>query len=319
MLSHFKFETTANKAAEALSTNIKGKTVLITGATIGGLGFETARAISHHSPKLLILAGRNSKNNDDAKAALLKESPDVEVRTLLLDLGSFAKVREAAEVVRGWDEGLVVDVLVNNAAIKYNKTVDGIEDKFATNHLGVFLFTNLILDRMIKAGAGARIIVLSSRGHQRSEIRWDNWNWSDGKTYDAPQAYGQSKTANILFAVFLALKLISKGILAYSVHPGGIATNLGRQLPVEELRKMGVLNKDDKPIDTAYLRWKSIPQGASRTVVAAFDPSIVDRSGAYLQDGHIDDEAVAAYASDMGNAEKLWKVSEELVGQEFSL
>jgi NAD(P)-dependent dehydrogenase (short-subunit alcohol dehydrogenase family) len=142
----------------------------------------------------------------------------------------------------------------------FKKTVDGIEDKFAVNHLGVFLFTNLILDRVIKAGKGARIVVLSSRGHQRSPIRWDDWGWSvsfhsisacllfilftytyqDGKSYDAPSAYGQSKTANVLFAVSLADKLKSKGVLAYSVHPGGIMTNLGRNTSLEWLRSAGL-------------------------------------------------------------------------------
>lgn len=85
--------------------------------TIGGLGFETARALSHHEPKLLILAGRSAKNNDEAKNAILKESPNVNIKTLVLDLGSFEKIREAAKEVEGWDDSIVIDVLINNAAV----------------------------------------------------------------------------------------------------------------------------------------------------------------------------------------------------------
>jgi NAD(P)-dependent dehydrogenase (short-subunit alcohol dehydrogenase family) len=137
--------------------------------------------------------------------------------------------------------------------------------------------------------------------------------------YKPEISYAQSKTANILFTVSLSKKLASEGITAFSLHPGGIMTNLARNIDWEFFKKQGFVDENLKPIDSPGLRWKSIPQGASTTVIAAFDPSIAERSGAYLNDGKVDDEAVKAYAIDEGNAEKLWALSEKLVGEKFTL
>jgi NAD(P)-dependent dehydrogenase (short-subunit alcohol dehydrogenase family) len=132
-------------------------------------------------------------------------------------------------------------------------------------------------------------------------------------------AYGQSKTGNVLFSVALAKKLASKGISSFSLHPGGIMTNLSRNVDMTFFQQQGFVDKDLKPINTPALTWKTIPQGASTTVIAAFDPNIVERSGAYLNDGKVDDKAVEPYAIDEGNAEKLWTLSEKLVGEKFEL
>jgi NAD(P)-dependent dehydrogenase (short-subunit alcohol dehydrogenase family) len=322
-LPNFHTKTTAAEAATALGAWIKDRIILITGTTKGGIGFETARVIAQHRPRLLILAGRNNANNVEAQRIIQNEVPNANIRLLTLDLSSFRTVREAAAVVNTWPEN--IDVLVNNAAIMggpYKKTVDGIEDKLATNHLGTFLFTNLILPRI---GQGARIVNVSSRGHYRTDISYDDYNWSDGANYDPILAYGRSKTGNILFAKSLSVKLASKGITAFSLHPGAIPTNLSRSTTKEEWeghRQRGVVDENYRPIlNNTWVTWKNVEEGASTNVVAAFDPRIAQKSGGYLTDCQVteDPEQVRAYALDEANAERLWKLSEDLIGQKFSL
>jgi NAD(P)-dependent dehydrogenase (short-subunit alcohol dehydrogenase family) len=117
-LPKFGFSTTAKEVASALSSRITGKTILITGISKGGLGFETARVIALHKPKLLVLAGRNQSKNEEAKSLIEKEAKDVNIKLLKLDLGSFAAVRQSAENLKGWNwEGNGIDVVINNAAI----------------------------------------------------------------------------------------------------------------------------------------------------------------------------------------------------------
>lgn len=117
-LPTFTFSTTASEVASALSSHITNKTVLITGITKGGIGFETARVIALQKPKLVILAGRTPSKNENAKSLIQAEVPNLDIRVLELDLGSFEKVRESAEVLKGWEwEGSCIDVLINNAAV----------------------------------------------------------------------------------------------------------------------------------------------------------------------------------------------------------
>jgi NAD(P)-dependent dehydrogenase (short-subunit alcohol dehydrogenase family) len=331
-MTQFNFSTTSTEVAEALAQEIKDKTVLITGVTKGGLGRETARAISLHGPKLLILAARSQEKLAAAAEELKKAAPNVEVRGLQLDLSSQAAVRTAAAEVNAYPEDVVIDVLINNAGIMatpFGLSPEGIEMQFATNHIGHWLFTNLIMPRILaaaKAHGQARIVNLSSQGHRRGGVRFDDWNFnggagkgSDGSTYDHFLAYGQSKTANILTAVYLADKLKNHGVLAYSLHPGVIFTNLGQRAAPEAweaFRGTGLLDENLKPRDTEHTKWKTLEQGAATSVVAAFDPSIKDQSGAYLSDGNVD-ATVEGFATDNGNAEKLWKLSEQLTGEKF--
>lgn len=232
-------------------------------------------------------------------------------------------VRRAAAEVNSWAD-VHIDVLLNNAAIHgqpYSKTGDGVESHFQTNYLAPWLFTNLIMPRILAARPGARIVNVSSRGHQASGVRWNDWNFERRPgEYNAFVAYGQSKTADILFTVALADKLVGKGVKSYALHPGGIRTNVVDTLDEDTLKGMrqrGLLDENNQPVENEEFRWKTLEQGASTTIVAAFDPSIEGSSGAYLNDGRIDDGAVKAYAFDKENAERLWKLSEELVGEKF--
>jgi NAD(P)-dependent dehydrogenase (short-subunit alcohol dehydrogenase family) len=128
----------------------------------------------------LIIAGRSSSKLDESLEAIKKDAPEAHIRNLLLDLGSFANVRKAAEEVNGWSDVPSIDVLIANAAVMacpWQVTEDGIEMQFATNHLGHFLFTQLIISKIIAAGSGARIVNVSSAGHRFSDVRLDDWNF----------------------------------------------------------------------------------------------------------------------------------------------
>lgn len=147
--------------------------------------------------------------------------PAVPVEFIELDLSSQASVRSAAEVINKKIERL--DILIANAAIMatpYAKTVDGIESQFATNHIGHFLLTNLLMGKILAAAPGARIVNVSSSAHRAGVIRFEDWNFSDGNEYNPWAGYAQSKMANVLFTESLAEKLGSKGVFSYSLNPG---------------------------------------------------------------------------------------------------
>jgi NADP-dependent 3-hydroxy acid dehydrogenase YdfG len=199
-MADFGFETTAEEAAMAFASEIKGKTgeprihpqlldlstfsasdvfaVLMTGVSPGSLGAEAALQIARQQPKLLILTGRNLAKVRETETAIKSTVPDTSIRLLELDLASQKQIKKAAEEVNSYPEP--IDVLINSAAIlaaPYSLTEDGLESQFGTNHIGHFLFTNLIMGKILQAGKGARIVNVSSRGHRRSDIRWDDYNF----------------------------------------------------------------------------------------------------------------------------------------------
>ena len=152
---------------------------MITGVSPGGLGAEAARAISLGQPRLLILAGRNTSKVQETEKAINATSPQVLAKCLKLDLSSQKQIREAAAKVNGYKEP--IDCLINNAAIMaapYAVTEDGLEAQFGTNYVGHFLFTNLIMPKILEAGKGARIVNVSSHGHHYEGIRFDDYDFS---------------------------------------------------------------------------------------------------------------------------------------------
>jgi NAD(P)-dependent dehydrogenase (short-subunit alcohol dehydrogenase family) len=195
-MARFGFETTAEEASRVLADEIRGKTgqlnqfiylyshtyttlVLITGVSPGGLGAEAARAISLSEPGLLILAGRNMSKVQETEKAINATSPHVSIRCLKLDLSSQKQIREASAEVNGYKEP--IDRLINNAAIMaapYAVTEDGLEAQFGTNYVGHYLFTNLIMSKILEAGKGARIVNVSSIGHIIEGIRFDDYDFS---------------------------------------------------------------------------------------------------------------------------------------------
>ena len=150
----FGWGTTGEEATTALAQHIKGKTVIVTGVSPGGLGLETARVIALRNPKLIILAGRSKEKLEQAEAEVNKAAPGTAVRQLVLDLGDLKKVRSAAAEVNGWEDVPSIDVVVNNAGIMatpFALTGDGIEKQFGTNHIGHFLFTQLVMGKILES------------------------------------------------------------------------------------------------------------------------------------------------------------------------
>lgn len=175
MSSNFTKKSTAEEVAEAYSSFIKGKVILTTGVSPKGLGAYFAESIAAHSPKLLILAGRSPEKTQETADAIAKAHPIVKTRVLELDLANLKQIWSAASEVLKWDDVPALDLLMNNAAVMacpYKKTVDGIEMQFGTGHVGHFLFTNLILKKIL--AAKGRIVNVSSDGHRLSGIRWDD-------------------------------------------------------------------------------------------------------------------------------------------------
>lgn len=227
----FGFDTTAEEVAEYFKDQIKDKVVLTTGVSPNSLGAYYVQTIAAHAPKSLILAGRDIAKLKETADAIRKAHPDVPTRLLELDLADMAQIREAANEVHGYAKN--IDVLMNNAGVMaspYMTTKDGLEMQFGVGHIGHFLFTNLIMDKILAAGGHPRIINVSSSGHRISPIRFEDWDFSEGKTYNRWRAYGQTKTANIAFSVELARRYGSRGLESFSLHPGSIWTNLGRHL-----------------------------------------------------------------------------------------
>ncbi|KAI4691582.1 hypothetical protein J4E81_007108 [Alternaria sp. BMP 2799] len=309
----------ASTIAADNASNIAGKIVLTTGVTQGGLGATFVEEIAKHNPALLILAGR-SPSKVQATFDKIKFNPasaNVEVRILTLDLASQKQVREAANEVLAYPESHI-DVVVNSAGIMkgpYRTTADGIENQFGCNHVGHFLFTNLIMPKLLDAKA-PRIVNISSDGHRFSGVRFDDPNFQDGKVYDQWEAYGHSKTANILFSYALAKKLGSKGLKAYSLHPGvTLGTSLAEKFDDEDMKS--VVAKDKQIGWAREFDLKSLDECAATHVVAAFDTRLDDYNGAYLDNANVAPQEVQPTATNPEDPERLWKLSERLVGEEF--
>ncbi|KAJ7644819.1 NAD-P-binding protein [Roridomyces roridus] len=303
---NFDSHTTAKEVADTFSSEIAGKNVLITGTSIGGIGFEDARVIAPYA-NLVIITGYNAERLQLAENAIKKEVPQANIRQLILDVSSLSDVRRAAAEVNAYPEPL--HILINNAAAtpaKYSVTEDGLERQMATNHVGPFLFTNLILPKIIAS--------LTETLTPRVVFPIPD------KYKDIFEPYNDTKSANILNAVELARRVKGK-VNVYSLHPGLIYSNF---LTKEETRADLLAiskcpNTDGSPNkDLPYLKWKTVPEGAATTVAAAFDPGLSDKTGAYLRDCQIAND-VLPHSSDPERASQLWKATEKIVGQSFNI
>ncbi|KAJ5120470.1 uncharacterized protein N7515_009858 [Penicillium bovifimosum] len=325
MPAPYNANTTTTELVTDYASLIKGKVILTTGVTLGSLGYAFVQSIAKANPACLILAGRNLTKLDQCGEDLKAENPGLNVITVKVDLGSLVSVRNAAEHINANTQIPAIDVLVNNAgimAVDYALSADGIESHLATNHLGPFLFTNLIMGKILQSES-PRIVMVSSDGHRLSPIRFDDYNFDNGKTYNKWVAYGQSKTANMLMALSLSSKLGTKyGLLAFSLHPGVIATNLGGHLDWSvDVGLQSIDRQQGHHEGWSEFKWKSLEHGAATHVYAAFDRALKAHNGAYLVDSHVADplvDTLKSWAISSFEAERLWKMSEELVGQEFT-
>ncbi|KAK5260869.1 hypothetical protein LTR20_010582 [Exophiala xenobiotica] len=314
----FSRETTGVEVVNELADRVNGKTFVITGASEKGLGAETAVALAHANPARLILLARSQSRVESVMARIKELNPAIQVTFVPVSLDDFDSVRSAAATIS--DSINKLDYLINNAGImaltKYETNKNGIELQFATNHLGHFLFTKLLMPKILAAAPGSRIVNLTSLGHKIGPVRFNDYNFSNGKEYDPWSAYGQAKTANILFSLGLTQRLRSRGIQSYGVHPGAIFnTNLASHIedvqaslasiePVAQKNTGRHFPLDEDPP-------KPIEQGITTTLVAALDPRIEGQSGMYMADAKC--QPTYEYAEDVGNAERLWRLSEELM------
>lgn len=296
--------------------DLSGKTVFITGGA-SGLGQETARAMAARGAHV-VLAARDQGKLDAAADAIRADVAGAQVDTIVVDLASLASVRACG------DEAVLrfakIDLLINNAGVMacpQSQTEDGFEMQLGTNHLGHFLLTKYLL-ALVEKGADKRIVNLSSLAHHRSQVDFDDPHFRN-RPYDKWVSYGQSKTANILFSFALQERLADRGFDVFAVHPGGIMTNLGRHLTDDDRAMMMVMMKD-RP----NFAWKTIPQGAATTCWAATAGELQGKGGVYCEDCHIaviDDASISggvrSWAYDREAAERLWAMSEEMVGEEF--
>ena len=306
------------------SSLLTSKLVVVTGASEKGLGGETAVALARGSPAHLVLLARSQSRVESVMSRIKEIDSGIKVDFVSVSLDDLDSVRAAAATINSKISKL--DILINNAGImaieKYTLNKNGVEIQFATNHLGHFLFTKLLFPKILAAGAGSRIVNLTSLGHKIGPVRFDDFNFSGGKEYDAWAGYGQSKTANILFSLYLANNLQDKGIQSYGVHPGAIfETSLGSHLTDFEAELASIEAVAQKytgrhfPIDQDPP--KSMAQGIATTLVAALDPSIEPQSGMYMAD--CQPQKTYEYAESTEGAEKLWKLSEDLVGEKFEV
>jgi NAD(P)-dependent dehydrogenase (short-subunit alcohol dehydrogenase family) len=321
--------TTTNDVLRGV--DLKGKRVLVTGAS-GGLGLETARALASIGADVVI-AARDPAKTEAALRTLRDQVPDARFGATELDLASLASVRACARrLLDAWDR---LDLLINNAGVMATPlqyTVDGFELQLGTNHLGHFVLTGMLAPLLL-AAAPARVVNLSSSGHLISDVHWHDPHFRS-HDYEKWSAYGQSKTANTLFTVELERRLGPRGVHAWAVHPGMILTDLGRHLTSDDiavLQSMAKRSGGDGSGGASGDRarsggssggglppFKTIPQGAATTVWAATARELEGRGGGYLEDC-AESTKHASWALDPEAAQRLWAMSEEMVGERFPL
>jgi NAD(P)-dependent dehydrogenase (short-subunit alcohol dehydrogenase family) len=302
----------ATTAAEVIrGQDLRGKVAIVTGG-YAGIGLETVRALCSAGAKVVVPA------RDRAKAEkALASIPHVTLEALdLMDPWSID--RFANRFLAAND---ALHILINNAGVMASplaRDVRGYEAQFSTNHLGHFQLTCRLWPALRRAG-GARVVALSSYGHRRAGVDFDDPNF-ERRQYDRWVAYGQSKTANALFAVALDAIGARDGIRTFSVHPGGVVSDLIRHMSAEEVAAYKIFDEAGKPIIDPERNMKTPEQGAATSVWCATSPQLEGLGGVYCADCEVaralpsDDSTelhgVRPRATDPALAERLWRLSE---------
>ena len=317
-MSERRFDKTSTTDQVLEGIDLAGKVVLVTGAS-SGLGAEASRALASKGAAVT-LTGRDLAKTEAVAAGIRASTGNERIDVLELHLDRPEQVRGAAKAYLERHPRL--DLLINNAGVMacpLGRTAEGWELQFATNHLGHFLLTGLLAPAL-RAAAPSRVVALSSGAHLISPVVFDDIHF-ESREYEKLLAYGQSKTANVLFAVELDKRLGASGVRANAVHPGVILTELGRHLTPEDISTM--LSSERK------LEFKPVEAGAATEVFAATAPELEGRGGLYLEDCQVSgvarDDAepgmlgCAPHALDPEQAARLWTESEKLLGQSLPL
>ena len=320
--SGFGFETTAIEALAG--RNLKGKIAIVTGG-YSGIGTETTRVLANNGATVVVPVRTPEKAKETMKGI-----PNVELEPM--DLGDPSSIDAFAK--KFVESKRPLHMLINSAGIMatpLSRDTRGYESQFATNHLGHFQLTARLWPALKKA-KGARVVSVSSRGHQRNGVDFDDPNF-DRRPYDKWVAYGQAKSANVLFAVALDQRGAPHHVRAFGVHPGGILTDLMRYLPPEDIAEMGInreTNSFTRPSALGSapvtIKLKTVEQGAATQVWCATSAQVDGRGGVYCEDvdiaSPIPADASAAngvkpWAINPEFAERLWTLSEKLTGVTF--
>ena len=308
-----RFDTTTTAAEVVEGLDLTGKRALVTGGG-GGIGVEIARALASAGAEVLIadIALEAAQGVADAINA---DYGGARVSAKRLDLASLGTVRGfAADLVAA---EAPLDILINNAGVMappLTRTTEGHELQFGINFLGHYVLTRGLMP-LLRAESGARVVSVSSIGHRRSRIQWDDPDYRT-RDYDRWEAYGQSKTACALFAVALTDHHARDGVTCNTMNPGGSMTGLQRFLTPEELRAQGWIDADGKVLS----RWRSPAQCAATSVWLATAPELAGIGGRYFEDcteaaphdPAIPMKGLHAYALDAGDAERLWQLAEAM-------
>ncbi|BAP30618.1 short-chain dehydrogenase/reductase SDR [Chryseobacterium sp. StRB126] len=321
--SGFNAFSTAQEVIQGI--DLTGKNIIITGG-YAGIGLETTKALTSAGAHVIIPARDIEKAEKNLTGV---ENFELEK----MDLMDPASVDSFAE--RFVASGRSLDLLINNAGIMWvplRRDARGFESQLATNYLGQFHLTAKLWPALKKAN-GARVISVSSYGHQMSSFNFEDPNF-EKRDYDTLSGYGQSKTACNLFVVELDERGKKFNIRAYSLHPGSVyGTDLGREEPLELFKQLGTHDENGNIKPEVEARLKTLAQGAATTVWCSVSPQLNEIGGVYCENcdiaeidrGQIEhrfDEpatirGVQPYSIDKKNAEELWKLSEEMLGFRF--
>lgn len=311
--SSFDKDTTALQVVEGL--DLTGRVYVVTGG-YSGIGVETTRALSHAGATVVV----PTRNRDKANTTLAGID---RVELVDLDLADLDSARRAAATITA--KHPVLNGLINNAGVMANaenRLGPGWESQFAVNHLGHVVFTRGLLPSLLAAG-DARVVCLSSTAHRMSPIRFDDPSFTSG-SYQKWVAYGQSKTANSLFAIALDARYRDQGLRAFAVHPGGIQTDLQRHLALDEMIAMGWCDAEGNLTPEAATLFKSVEAGAATSVWCAVHPELAGHGGVYCEDcdiASLASDASAPYADvrphavDSKAAERLWELTDRMLSE----
>ena len=321
--SGFSATSTASEVINGI--DLTGKTAIVTGGNTG-IGLETTKVLAA-AGAMVIVAARDiekARKNLDGIAGIEIEAMDL---THPLSIDDFAAKFLAS--------GRPLHLLINNAGIMWvplQRDSRGIESQLATNYLGQFQLTARLWSALKQAN-GARVVNVSSYGHQLSPFHFEDPNF-EHREYETLLAYGQSKTASNLFALELDNRAKRYHVRAYSLHPGSIhGTELARDASMDLFKQMGFLDEEGQMRPEVLANLKTIPQGAATTVWCATSPMLNDIGGVYCEDADIaglvtgnfglndglGTGGVLAYSLDESNAKKLWTLSEEMTGISFEV
>ena len=285
--------------------NLNNKTIVISGAT-NGIGKAAAIELSKENPKLLFTY-RNQSLADELLAEIKDISPNTQVQSVYCDFSDQDSIKKCTNEIN--DLCANIDVLINNAGVvntSYHETGEGIENTFAVNHLGYFLFTNLLLQKL-KGHDETRIVNVSSAAHSFvKEMQWEDINYKNNFGQGL-RSYGQSKLANLLFTRYLAIKLSTDNISVNAIHPGGVNTSLGSQ------------NKAwySKPLRLILKPFFRSPLKGAESIIYLATKQDDGVTGEYFVDSKI--HKSSTYSKNLEEAHKLWDLSEKLVGQTFDI